>query len=200
MSEPKPAYVSFEVRAVEDRTASIEGGAYATKDVIFAIITPAGTRDRIEKVATEWIENLEEGVRQERIPHSWLEAYRHAYKTFETSRENPEFGHSITNWPAVSPAQSKALLDANLRTVEELADANEEALGRIGMGARALKAKAQAWLDAAGDTGKTAAELAALREKNEVLEARDKERDEEFKKMQAQLAALEASMKTKEKA
>jgi hypothetical protein len=49
--ELKPPYVRFEVRSVEDRTASIESGHYVGKDVIFAIVTPAGTRDRIEREA-----------------------------------------------------------------------------------------------------------------------------------------------------
>ena len=61
------------------------------------------------------------------------------------------------------PAQVKAILDANVRTVEDLAVANESTLAAIGMGARSLKEKAQAWLDSASSTGKTAEELDELR-------------------------------------
>jgi predicted RecB family nuclease len=45
------------------------------------------------------------------------------------------------------PAQIKTLLDINVRTVEELAAANEETLNRVGMGGRALKQKAIIWLE-----------------------------------------------------
>jgi hypothetical protein len=188
---PKPPYVQFELRAVEDRSGSTEAGHYKAKDVIFAIVTPSGTRDRLEKEAEEWLRGIEEGVKQERIPSEWLRAYRHALQMFKESHENPEFGTPVKDWPSISPAQVRMLMDINLRTVEDLAAANEEALARIGMGARALKAKAQAWLDSSAGQGKLASELESLRTKNAELAARDKERDEQLKTLQAQVEALQ---------
>ena len=41
-----------------------------------------------------------------------------------------------------TPAEIANCLAVNVRTLEDLAGANEEALGRIGMGARALKTRA----------------------------------------------------------
>jgi len=194
---PRPAYVTFEVRAVEDRTASVETGHFASKDVVFAVITPAGTKDRIEKVAEEWLKGVEEGVNQERIPQTWLVAYQQAYKAFCESQTDPEFGTAVSSWPAVSPSQVKCLLDANIRSVEDLAEANEEALARIGMGARALKQKAQAWLDAAKDTGKTAAELASLRTENERLKVRDEEREKQLADLAKKVEVLEGASSKK---
>lgn len=159
----RPPYVTFETRVVEDRHASTEQGRFVGKDVNYAIVTPSGSKDRIEKVAEEWLAGLEEGVRQDRIPGEWLEAYRRKYAAWCESREIPEDGTAIAAWPAVSPAQVKSILDANVRTVEDLAVANESTLTAIGMGARALKEKAQAWLDTAKSTGKTAEELDELR-------------------------------------
>ena len=159
----RPPYVIFETRVVEDRQASTEQGRFVGKDVNYAIVTPSGSKDRIEKVAEEWLAGLEEGVRQDRIPGEWLEAYHRKYKAWCESRELPEDGTAIAAWPAISPAQVKAILDANVRTVEDLAAANESTLASIGMGARALKEKAQAWLDTASSTGKTAEELDELR-------------------------------------
>ena len=69
---PRPAYVQFEVRAVEDRTATLESGHFVAKDVIYALVTPAGTKDRLEKNAEEWIKRMEEGVSQERIQIQFL--------------------------------------------------------------------------------------------------------------------------------
>lgn len=190
--EPKPPYVQFENRVVEDREASITAGHYVGKDVVFAIVTPAGTRDRIERDAEEWLGNIAEGVKQERIPAAWHDIYKRALKDFRESRETPEFGTPIMDWPGASPAQIKLLLDINVRTIEELSEANEETVARIGMGGRALKQKAKAWLDASGGKGKVAAELDALRVQNEQLLARDKEREEEFAKLKAQVQALTA--------
>lgn len=188
MSEdPKPPYVQFEVRAVEDRTASEEAGHYVAKDVVFAIVTPAGTKDRLEKVASDWIAGLEEGVKQERIPTSWLRAYKHALGEFEKSGDAAALdGTPIRTWPVVQPSQAKLLLDLNIYTVEQLAELTEEGLNALGMGARALKAKAVAWLDSAGDQGKLSAELANLRLQVETLSARDKTREEELQLLKAE--------------
>ena len=192
---PKPPYVTFETRALEDRNASIEAGHFVAKDVHFALITPAGTKDRIEKIATEWLHDLKEAVQQERFPAEWLDAYNRRYKSWLESREIPEDGSPVVDWPAVSPAQVKMLLDLNIRTVEQLAEATEEALAHMGMGARALKAKAQAWLDSSRGDGKVSAELEQLRQANADLIARDAEREAQFKAMQTRLLSLEKAPK-----
>lgn len=182
--EPKPPYVQFETRSIEDREASEKAGHYVGKDVIFALVTPAGTRDRIEREASEWLNSIDEGIKQERIPSAWGPAYRRALEDFKESRETPEFGTPVKDWPSVSPAQCKLLLDINVRTVEQLADANEETVARIGMGGRALKQKAQAWLDSSKGDGKVAAELENLREQVKALTERDTEREKELVKLQ----------------
>ena len=189
--EPKPNYVVFDRRAVEDRAASMEAGHYVAKDVDFVLVTPAGTRDRLEKEVTDWFLSLEEGVKQERIPASWLQAYRSAYKQWKETQEVPEFGTSILQCSLFSPAQIKMIQAANIRTIEELAAATEEGLSRIGMGGRALKSKAQAWLDSA-DTGKTTAELDSMRIRNEALEADNADLRKRMEAMESTLASLQS--------
>jgi FtsZ-binding cell division protein ZapB len=196
--EPKPSYVRFEIRSIEDREASMEAGHYVGKDVIFALVTPAGTRDCVEREASEWIKNIEEGVNQDRIPSSWLVAYRGALEAFTKNQEAPEFGTPVIDWPSASPSQIKLLLDINVRTVEELAAANEETVQRIGMGGRALKEKAQAWLDSSKDAGKVAEEVQALRVANEALKSDNKEMRDRLTALEKQLTAM--TPKEKEKA
>lgn len=196
MSETaKPPFVIFETRAVEDREKSITEGHFVAKDVVYAVITPAGTKDRIEKVAEDWLRDLEEAVQQERFPQTWLNAYKQAYKSWCETREVPEFGIPVGDWPAISPAQCKMLLDLNLRTIEQVAEANEEALSRMGMGARALKAKAQAYLDTSKGAGKVSAELDKLRQELEALKTRDQAREEEFKALKTENEALKKAQK-----
>lgn len=189
-AEARPPYVVFETRSVEDRQQSIELGHYVGRDVIFAIVTPAGTRDRLEREAEDWLANVREGVNQERIPSQWLTAYTRALEDFKNSRETPEFGTPVKDWPGASSGQIKLLLDMNIRTVEDLADANEETVQRIGMGGRALKQKAQAWLESANDTGKVAGELDKLRTQNAELLERDAAREQRLSQLETQLAAL----------
>jgi hypothetical protein len=167
--EARPPFVAFEYRAVEDRTTSIEEGHYASKNVAFAIITPAGSKDRIEKIAEEWLVQMREQVAQERLPLEWFNHYKMLYNAFKEGQEIPEFGTSVKEWPVASPAQVKMLLDLRIRTVEDLANANEEAIIRMGMGGRTLKQKAVDWLSSASGIGKSVEASAALRSENEQL-------------------------------
>jgi len=188
--EARPPYVTFETRQVEDRTASIEAGHYVAKDVHYAIITPSGSKDRLEKIAEEWLKDIEAAVREERFPAQWAEGYKAGYKAFLEGKELPEDGTPILTWPPLSPAQVRTIIDADVRTVEDLAAANEATLTRIGIGGRAFKQQAQAWLDTVKDTGKVAAELTALRKENENLKKRDEERDAQIKELTNRLDAM----------
>ena len=192
--QPTLPYVIFEYRPVEDREASLASGHYIAKDVAYAIITPAGSRDRVEKVAEDWIRDMEEGVRQERIPQSWPRLYREALVGWTKNQQNPEFGTPIRDWAGASPAQVKMLLEVGLVSVEHVAEMTEEALSRIGMGGRALKSKAQAWLDSAKGIGQTAGELEALRQANADLIARAEAAEAASKSLETRLAALEKSL------
>lgn len=189
--EARPPYVKFETRAVEDRNASIEAGHYVGKDIIFAIITPVGSRDTVERPADDWIAYLDEGVKNERIPSTWLAAYKRALKDFQESRETPENGTPLTAFSPLSPAQLRTCLDINVRTVEELADANAETLSRIGMGAVALKQKAADWLASANNIGKTSEEMSALKTENAELRQHCDDLEDRLKKLEAKLTEEE---------
>lgn len=185
----RPPYVTFETRAEEDRAASIEQGAYATKDVDYAFITPAGSKDRIERRVAEWFENLQQQVGEGRFPREWFNAYKEAYAAWKADRELPEDGHPIKNWPVASPSQCKSLLDLHIRTVEDLAVANEETLGRLGMGGRGLKQRAVDWLQSA-NAGKVSGEMQELREANSALTIRNQSLEDQMRTLQAQVDAL----------
>jgi hypothetical protein len=190
VAEARPPYVTFEVRAVEDRAASIDSGYYKTRDVDFAFITPQGSKDRIEREVQSWFDNLGEQVQQQRFPAEWKRHFEEAYKAWKEGRELPLNGTPIVTWPVLSPSQVKALLDARVKTVEDLAGANEETLNRIGMGSRTLKDKAVSWMTAAGGTGKVAEEMNALKAANKALTDRNEELAKQLKELAANVAAL----------
>lgn len=192
IAQAKPPYVEFEYRSIEDRNATLEQGHYVGKEIAFAVVTPQGSKDKIEKVAEDWLKDLETAVRDDRFPADWLRAYKGVFKDWQEGREIPLDGTPIITWPAINASQQKVILDANIRTVEDLAAANESALNYLGMGGRALKEKAQAWLDAANGAGKVAGELEALRKANQELTATNKTNSEKLEKMATQLEALTA--------
>ncbi len=182
IAEAKPPFVMFETKVEEDRAASMEKGIFVGKDVDYAIITPACSKDRIVRQADEWLANLQDQVSQERFPADWLRYYKSMHKAWKEGQELPLEGTPIKTWAAVSPAMRESLLELRVRTVEELAIANEETMNRIGMGSRALKQQAVDWL-AKADHGAEA--VKALQAENETLKS-------QMLEMQKQLATLTA--------
>lgn len=192
IAKDRPPYVTFEFRAEEDREASIAAGHFVSRDIAYALITPMGSKDRIERVAEEWLAKLAVDVQENRFPSEWLRAFRGAFEDWKAGRAPPVSGTAIENWPPASPSQVKTLLDLKVRTVEDLSVANEETLARIGMGGRGLKQKAIDWLASAKDVGKLAEELSALRAQNSDLRERNASLEA---RLNAVIARLEAPAK-----
>lgn len=184
--EQRPPYVRFEQRSVEDRAKSNESGIFSYMDVNFALVTPHGSKDVFEDQAESWLEKQKEHARKGRIPEQHYQYFKRAYDSWKEGQELPEEGTPIRGWAVLSPAQQQAILQANIRTVEDLAQAPEDALHQIGMGARALKQKATAWLESA-DTGKSANKIVDLENKVQYLsEALDK-KDKQIEELMAKL-------------
>jgi hypothetical protein len=186
----RPPYVMFERRSEEDRAESIKQGHYVGRDVDYALITPSGSRDQIERRVDEWFTMLEKQVRDGRYDSQWLRAYRHAYQEWCEGREAPLNGTALTTWPAISPTNLQKLLSLNVRTVEDLAQANEETIQRIGMGGRALKDQAIQWLAASKDVGQVAMDAAAQRQMVEQLQVQNEQLQRQNELLSAQLQAL----------
>ena len=190
LMEARPPYVTFELRAEEDRTASIEAGKYVARDIAFALVTPQGSKDRVERNAEEWLAHIASETREGRFPEPWLEHYRKAYEAWKNGQELPVTGTPILTWPAISPASVKMLLELNIRTVEELAQATEEAICHIGIGARALKQRAIDFIAQSGDAGKASAEMEALRVSNADMAQQNAEMKRQLAELTAKVAAL----------
>jgi hypothetical protein len=188
--EQRPSYVRFEKRAVEDRVASMALGHYMTKDVDFAIITPIGSKDMIPREAEGWLASLEQQAREERIPKQWVVQYKEAYAAWKRGEELPVSGTAVKGWPVLSPAQQANVIAANVRTVEDLAQANDEAMRRIGMGGVEMKQKAEAWLKAAKNLGGVTQEISALKQENITLKATLKQLEEQNQSLRQENALL----------
>lgn len=171
LQEERPAYVRFEKRAVEDRAATIANGHYTTRDIEMALITPPYSRDCVEKEVKDWLVELDEHVRNNRMPPRWRDGYRAQYEAWKKGEELPVDGVPIKGWAMLSPSQQANLLQIGVRTVEDLAQMNDEGMKRYGMGALDLKTKAVAWLKTAkSGIAKATQENAALKVKVATLE------------------------------
>ena len=188
---PRAPWVDFRTIAEEDRQASIDKGSYVAKDVDYAFITPAGSKDCVEKPVADWFQQLKEQVENGRFPEEWLRNYQHKYQQWKETGEIPVVGTAVKNWAVASPAQIEMLLKLHVRTVEQLAGANEEVIGRLGMGARSLVDKAKAYVEQQeSGVGKLVEENAALKQQAESSTQALAVQAEQLKVLQAQVEAL----------
>lgn len=172
LPEGRPPFVRFELRQVEDRDETIKQGHWVGRDVAYALITPRGSKDVHEQVATVWLENMAQEVREERFPQQWLNLFTDSFKRWTDGHEAKLDGTSLREWPPIRPAQLRMLTEVGIHTVEDLANANEEAIGFLGMGGRALATSAKNWLQASKDLGVPTAKIQALTAENDSLKLR----------------------------
>jgi len=167
--EERPSYVQFETRTTEDRAASAREGRYVAMDFDVALVTPPYSKDCVEYKVTQWLTNIERNLREGRIPEKWAEHWKESYKRWKAGQELPLSGTPIKGWGVISPAQQANLIAMNCRTVEDLAEANDDGLRRMGMGAVDLRNKARTWLASMKDHGGVTVQMASISQENEVL-------------------------------
>lgn len=189
LQKDMPAWVQFETRAIEDRAATIANGYFTTKDEEYALITPPYSKDQVCKKVKDWLVDLDDHVRNNRMPEKWAEGYKAKYKAWKNGQEIPEDGIPIKGWSMLSPAVQANLLQIGVRTVESLAKINDEGMKRYGMGALDLKNQAIAYLRVAKDVGPVAKENAAMKLKVESLETQLKQLLESNKELTRRLDA-----------
>jgi hypothetical protein len=180
----RPPHIDFYEGIFEDRAKSLEAGHFVARSVDMVRIRQAGSKDSVEKDAESWLKTLHQNPNM--LP-DWVVQFKAMYAQYKEGLEPVANGTHIRDWGSISQAQQKTLLASGVRTVEDLALANEPLLQRVGMDARALQNKAKAWLDAAKGTGKTAAELDELR-------TRTKQQDEAIAELRQLVAELRAKV------
>lgn len=208
MSEIRPPFVSFEMRAVEDRNASIQAGHLVLRDVPFICLVPHGSegKTRIEQQYDEWLSQIKKvrgdvraaGADNEtpvmsagRFPASWVEKIERAFIAWKAGVTLEIEGTPLRNWPVITKSQLANCEGLRLYAIEDLATASDDTIDRLGMGGRALQERARDWLKAIKlDAAPLTAELDQLRTRVADLEA---ERDE----LKAQLKAYAEAEKGK---
>lgn len=162
-------YVTFKTETLEDYAASKAKGEPVYIDVDFAKITPPGSRDvHIQKVE-KWMEQLKQDEQQGRILPQWVQKWKADYALYRQGKEIPLDGTPIRGWKLLSGAQQETLIYHNILTVEALSQINAEAVAAIGMGAIAMKTRAESWLAQNEDKVSGAMQLSALKTDNAIL-------------------------------
>lgn len=103
------------------------------------------------------------------------ERYKRALKAFLEDEDDPDLmGTPIDTWPALDVAMVATCREAKIYTVEALSTLSDTKLGVLGMGGRALRERAKAFLEASKGNSQSealAARVAAVEAENERLKA-----------------------------
>lgn len=112
-----------------------------------------------------------------------IEQYQLEYDAWKNGGKAPLRGTNIRQCDALTPEQIRTCERAHVLTVEDLAQASEQTIRTLGMGAREIKNKAVQWLSSHNSTG-------ALFAENERLNTMLAESNEQIAALQQQLMAL----------
>jgi len=149
LHKPRPPFVEFKRVAVQDKKRTEELGRRVTKDVDYAFIMQPGSKDQVERVATDWLAMLKNKVingSADAYPQEWVDGFHARYKAWQDGLDAPLNGTSVKEWPVLSPAQAENFISLHILTIEDVAAMTEQAMGAYGMGAREFKQKANDWI------------------------------------------------------
>ncbi len=166
-------HIRFETRKEEDRQQSIDAGRIVYKDVDWIIVTPHGARDSNEDRAVEWIDKKANAARQGAFDIELVSQIRKSYEAFKAGKELPVEGTPLAMMPHLfTPAEIANCKMLNIQSLEVLAQANEETIGRLGMGGREIKNRAQEAVKLAASGTGDAIKISALEREKEDLKER----------------------------
>lgn len=173
-------FVQFYMESVKDEEASSKEGRPIYADKEYIKIIPVGDKNTVicRPVRTSWDGNNAPDT--ERWPHQ--------YAAFKNQQVQVNEGTPLEQWPPLTKSQVMMMKSANVHTVEQLAAVSDQNLGNLGMGARSLREKAEAYIN----NSKDGAGLSALQEKNERLE-------KEIEALKNQMAGFESAGATEKR-
>lgn len=186
-TKERPPYVQFHETPVEYREPAELGGGIKYRMVDMVEITPVGDKNKVVREVETWLHYLRQQAQLGRYNEEWLDYFERAYQAWKNKQELPVNGTPLRTWPALSAGEVKALEHANLRTVEDLAQASNDALARVGIGARSLQNRAKDWLTI------QASGSAALVVQVDALRAANAELGRQLAETRERLSAFEAA-------
>lgn len=187
MQGGKP-HIRFETRTEEDRNASIEAQRKVYKDVDWVIVTPHGSRDFMENHADQWLKNIQSRAEVGQYDMEWVQQFRKMYEMYKEGKEMPLDGTPLRMMTTLfTPAEIANMANVHVLTLEAAAAMNEETIGRLGMGSREWKHRAQEAIKLQDGKG-GALKISALETENNDLKSRVSDLENVIRDLQVQMA------------
>ena len=175
MSDNTGIFPRFYMGTKEDKVKSKEAGRPIFKDVEMIEIRIAGDNKNI-------IDTRVDDQHKQRWPNQ--------YEAFLEQKEQPMEGTPIAQLTILTESKRQELLAINIRTVEALANLNENGIKRLGMGGRELVKKAVAYMKQAEGMAPVNGLIEENKKLQEEVDAMKMQMSELIKANQAQEVAL----------
>jgi len=159
MSNPHGVFVEFFMEAVEFKAESEKEGRPVFREIPYVRIQTPGDRNNVLEVKAN---------------DHYKQKFSREWRAFQENQTEPVSGTLLKEWPQITKSQVKEAEHFGIKTVEQLASVNDNALQRLGMGWMALRNAARTYLDLASGTAAQAAQAAEndrLRGEIEALKA-----------------------------
>lgn len=172
MADEKPhLHVEFYTEAVENAAKSAKEGRPIFEDKEFVRIRFAGDPKNVLVAPAHMTGTVRD--EQTNLPLTYAQRFPRHYEAFKAGQAYVGSGTPIKEAPFLTEAQRRELSALNIHTLEALAELDGAGLARLGMGGRALKDKAIAFIAKASgsaDVTKLAGENAAMKEQIEAMQ------------------------------
>lgn len=172
MADEKPhLHVEFFTEAQENKSKSAKEGRPIFDDVEFVRIRFAGDQKNVLVAPAHMTGTIRDEITN--LPLTYAQRFPRHYEAFRAGQAYLGSGTPVKEAPFLTEAQRRELAALNIHTLEALADMDGAGLARLGMGGRALKDKAIAFIAKASgsaDVTKLAGENAAMKEQIEAMQ------------------------------
>jgi hypothetical protein len=191
--DKRPPFVRFEEREMGlNAEATEKEGRPIPRVVQMACITPHGSKDVVEKIASEWIEQIHRKSLQGDYPVEWVNFFKASFEEWKKGNDLPREGTPVKTWQMCTREASTRLVAIGITTVEDLAEFPDSNLSVIGMDGRYLRDLARGWINEAKDKGANAKALADANVRIANLEATNTAQAERIDRLAARLEERES--------
>jgi hypothetical protein len=209
-NDDRRPYVYFKTQTIEDRAATNAAGVAMYKDLDFIFIVPHGSEGKTElsEVYSDWLDKIKRQLgpvraagadmstpfmMESRFPREWVDMIEKGYAAWKKGEELPVEGTALKQWAVLPPAMLANCIANHILTIEQLANASDEAINPIGMGIRMYRNRAQDWvkLNKEGDANKMALEINTLREDKARMEGAIADMRKQMEALSARIPATE---------
>jgi len=122
-----------------------------------------------KKVIYPWIDQLKDKLKNGWVSQEYFDFCQKALERFMKNEDAPVVGIPLAEWRGAPESIKKKAIDIGINSVELAAEMTEEAMQAIGIGARDLKNKAGAFLEADKAPNKAAQKIVNLEAANAAL-------------------------------